>query len=186
MPSSDFAHPEVRSKAEPRRTHGATAAMVAVALTPVAAHAAEPTHAALIAAAKQAHVRDVDYGQELCDGDMTVEAWLKSIVGDNARITWKAGKCELVNTHNGIDAADWPYCVQAVMTLIHPTAKNDRPEIEIYLEKPDHGRPGKAYAFRSVMLAKDGGDYERDRDGFAGDWAGRFPLAANASQCADN
>jgi hypothetical protein len=154
---------------------------------PFAASAAEPTHATLIAAAQQAPVRDIDYGQDLCDGDMTVEAWLKSLVGDKARgITWTAGKCELVNMRNGIDAADWPYCVQATITLFHPIAKNDRPVIEIYLEKPDHGRPGKAYAFRSIMLAKDGGDYEREREGFAGDWASRFPLPADAQDCTNN
>jgi hypothetical protein len=156
-------------------------------LAPFNASAAEPSHAALIAAAKQAAVRDIDYGRDLCDGDMTVEAWLKSVVGDKARgIAWTAGKCELVNKLNGIDAADWPYCVQATITLVHPVAKNDRPVIEIYLEKPDHGRPGKAYAFRSIMLAKDGGDYEREREGFAGDWVGRFPPPTDVQNCSND
>jgi hypothetical protein len=169
--------------AAPRLVGFAAAGAFMAAMTS-GADAQQPSAAALIAAAKHAPVRDVDYGQELCDGDTTVEAWLTALVGSDAqRISWTAGKCELVNMHNGIDAADWPYCVQATVTLVHPTARKDRPEIEIYLEKPSHGRPGKAYAFRSAMLAKDGGDYERERAGFEGDWRSRFPASADAADC---
>jgi hypothetical protein len=153
---------------------------------PSAANAQEPSPAALIAAAKQAAVRDVDYGQDLCDGDMTVEAWLKSVIRDNARaITWTAGTCRLLSL-SPIDQAHWKYCVQATMTLFHPMTPKDKPTIEIYLEKPDHGRPGPAYAFRGAMLLHDGqGDYERERDGFVGDWDDRFPPPADvrAARC---
>jgi|HubBroStandDraft_5_1064220.scaffolds.fasta_scaffold143038_2 hypothetical protein len=148
-----------------------------------AASAQEPSPAALIAAAKQAAARDVDYGQNLCDGDVTIEAWLKSLVGDNARaVTWTAGTCRLLSL-SPIDQAHWKYCVQATMTVFHPMTPKDKPTIEIYLEKPDHGRPGKAYAFRGEMLLHDGqGDYERERDGFVGDWDDRFPPAAGVRE----
>ena len=157
---------------------------------PAIAAAAGPTSAALIAAAKRAAARDVDYGRNLCDGDMTIEEWLKSVVRDNARaITWTAGKCELVDKLNPIDDAHWPYCVQATLTLFHPKSANDKPKIEIYLEKPVRGHPGPAYAFRSAMTLHDGqGDYERERDGFVGDWDDRFPPPADvrAARCDNN
>ena len=38
------------------------------------------TSSALIAAARQAPVRLIDYGEERCDGDTTVEAWLTTAV----------------------------------------------------------------------------------------------------------
>jgi len=72
--------------------------------------------AALVAAAKQAVLKDIDYGQDLCDSATTIEAWLKALVGKNARsISWTGGECQLVNDLKpGIDAASWPYCAQAM------------------------------------------------------------------------
>src|SRR5215813_4343596 len=117
---------------------------------PAAARAETVSKAALAAAGRQAALEMIDYGSLYCDGAMTVEAWLNALVGKQARsISWTGGQCVLVhNMRPGFDASSWPYCAQATVTLVHPRGKDDTPLIEIYFEKPDHGHPGAAYAFR--------------------------------------
>ena len=142
---------------------------------------------ALIAAGKQATLKMIDYGRDLCDGGMTVEAWLKELVGKQARgIAWTGGNCVLVNDMRpGIDAASWPYCAQATITLLHPKNRKDTPVIEIYFEKPEQGRPGKAYAFRGAMETRDGPDYIRFRKDFEGAWNERFDSQPPTPRCDD-
>ncbi len=137
------------------------------------------TSAALIAAGKNAAVRLIDYGEERCDGDTTIEAWLTALVGKEARrIAWTGGKCVLVNDlRPGIDASSWPYCAQATITLVRPMNRNDSPIVEIYLERPRGGHSGRAYAFRGAMETRDGPDYIRFRWDLEALWAERFPTA---------
>jgi hypothetical protein len=166
----------------------ALALMVATSL----AAAAEPTqsvsNAALAQAGRQATLKMIDYGTTYCDGALTVEAWLKALVGTEARrITWSGGKCVLVSDMRpGIDASSWPYCAQATITLVHPRDRHDSPLIEIYFEKPVEGRPGAAYAFRGVMNTRDdGADYGRFRKDFEAVWNERFPPGPGAQRCKD-
>jgi hypothetical protein len=166
--------------------------LVLLLATPLAA-AAEPaqsiSNAALASAGRQATLKMIDYGTEYCDGASTVEAWLKALVGTEARsITWSGGKCVLVNDMRpGIDASSWPYCAQATITLVHPKDRDDSPLVEIYLEKPAHGRPGAAYAFRSLMMTRDDGpDYGRFRKDFEALWDERFPPGPGARRCKDD
>jgi hypothetical protein len=143
---------------------------------------------ALVAAAKQATLRSIDYGEDRCDGDMTVTAWLTALVGAQARsIAWTGGKCVLVNDMRpGIDASAWPYCAQATVTLVSPKNRNDTPIIEIYFEKPEGGLPGTAYAFRGTMETRDDGpDYIRFRRDFEALWDERFPSTAKP-RCKDD
>ena len=165
--------------------------LVLMFVMPLAA-AADPapavSGAALANAGRQASLKSIDYGSDYCDGAVTVEAWLKALVGSQARsITWSGGQCVLVNDMRpGIDAASWPYCAQATITLLHPKDRSDKPLVEIYLEKPDHGRPGVAYAFRSLMATRDDGpDYGRFRKDFEALWDERFPPGPGARRCKD-
>ena len=170
------------------------AALGALGLTLPVAGTAEPARtapvskAALAKAGREARLKAIDYGSDYCDGELSVEAWLKALVGRHARaITWTGGACKLVNDlQPGIDAAEWPYCAQATVTLVRPKQPDDKPMIEIYLEKPDHGRPGAAYAFRSLMMTRDGGpDYLRFRKDFQAAWDERFPPDPAAPRCQD-
>lgn len=151
---------------------------------------AQPTkgvsNAALAAAGRSTPLRMIDYGTEYCDGATTVEDWLKALVGKQAHaIAWTGGECTLVNDlRPGIDASSWPHCAQATIALLHPKHANDTPVIEIYFEKPEHGRPGRAYAFRDVFETRDGGDYGRFRKDFEAQWRERFP-DATAPRCKD-
>jgi hypothetical protein len=165
--------------------------LVLIVATPLAA-AAEPaqsvSNAALATAGRQATLRMIDYGADYCDGASTVEAWLKALVGTEARsIAWSGGQCVLVNDMRpGIDASSWPYCAQATITLVHPKDRSDRPLIEIYFEKPVQGQPGAAYAFRSLMVTRDDGpDYGRFRKDFEALWDERFPPGPGARRCKD-
>jgi len=145
--------------------------------------------AALATAGRSATLKMIDYGSDYCDGDVTVEEWLKALVGRQARaIAWAGGPCQLVNDlRPGIDASSWPYCAQATISLVHPLNKDDTPMVEIYLEKPDRGRPGPAYAFRGFLQTRDGDpDYIRFRKDFEAGWSERFPAAAGAPpRCKD-
>ena len=155
---------------------------------PADAQSAKPVSAAsLIAAGKQATLKMIDYGGDLCDGDMTVEAWLKDLVGKQARgIAWTGGNCVLVNDMRpGIDASAWPYCAQATITLLRPKNRKDLPMIEIYFEKPEQRRPGKAYAFRAAMETRDGPDYIRFRKDFEAAWNERFDSQPATPRCDD-
>ena len=144
--------------------------------------------AALALAGRQARLEAIDYGSIYWDGEMSVDEWLKSLVSHHARaITWTGGKCELINDlRPRIDAAAWPYCAQATISLVHPKERNDAPMIEIYLEKPSHGHPGAAYAFRSLMMARDNGpDYLRFRKEFEAEWDERFQPDPSRTRCTD-
>ncbi|MGE0257259.1 MAG: hypothetical protein AB7H71_12415 [Alphaproteobacteria bacterium] len=140
---------------------------------------------ALAAAGRAALLGDIDYGEQHCDGSVTVAAWLKALVGGEARgIEWRGGSCQLTTELNPLDrGGDW--CAQAFVTLAHPKSRDDTPVIEIYFEKPDHGRPGRPYAFRGVMMTRDGGpDYSRFRQGFEAEWRERFP-SSRPPECRD-
>jgi len=107
---------------------------------------------------------EVNYGRELCDGDRTIESWLKDVVGESAEsIQWRGGKCKLTNELNPLDAgSEW--CGGAVIV---PKGHPKEPAaIEIYFEKPVAGKPGKAYAFRGENYDVDGLDYKRDWPSF--------------------
>jgi hypothetical protein len=147
------------------------------------------TRAALAAAGRSAILKMIDYGSDYCDGDVTVEEWLKALVGKQARATaWSGGPCQLVNhMRPGIDASSWPYCAQATIRLVHPLNKDDTPMVEIYFEKPDHGHLGTAYAFRGVLMTRDGDpDYIRFRKDFEAGWNERFPAAGTSPRCKDD
>jgi hypothetical protein len=169
------------------------AAMMVLAAAPSAAGSEASkrplvSHAALAAAGRRATLKAIDYGHDYCDGSMSVAEWLKQLVGNRARgITWTGGTCALVNNlRPGFDAATWPYCAQATVLLARPKRRDDKPMIEIYFEQPSHGRPGAAYAFRSLMMTRDDGpDYLRFRKDFEAEWDDRFPPAPSAARCRD-
>ena len=162
------------------------------ALWPIAAHAGgrqATTHgfpnARLIAAAKAAPLKLIDALEVYCDTDMPVAAWLARLASTQARrIAWTAGKCDLVNDLNPLDAGG-SYCVQATLTLKHPKDRGDQPEIEIYLEDPKGGKPGAVYAFRAMFDGNDGPDYIRFRKDFEAEWRERFKDATPPA-CTDD
>jgi hypothetical protein len=130
--------------------------------------------AALIAAAKAAPLKLIDSLEVYCDTDTPVADWLKQLTGPLVRrVAWTAGRCDLVNDINPLDAGG-SYCVQATLTLKHPKNRGDEPELEIYLEDPKHGKPGPAYAFRAMFDGNDGPDYIRFRRDFEAEWRDRF------------
>lgn len=155
----------------------AVAALLAVA--PAAQGARAPTthgfpNARLIAAARAAPLKLIDALEVYCDTDTKIADWLQRFAGPQARsIAWTAGKCELVNDLNPLDAGG-SYCVQATLTLKHPKNRRDRPEIEIYLESPKGGKAGAVYAFRASFDTNDGPDYIRGRKEFEAEWRERF------------
>lgn len=118
----------------------------------------------LAAAAKAAMLSEINYDRPLCDEDRSVETWLKDVVGDSAvSIEWRGGACELTNDLNPLDAgSDW--CGGA--TVIPKGHAKEPAVIEVYFEKPVHGKPGRAYAFRAVNYDVDGLDYKRDWPSF--------------------
>jgi hypothetical protein len=70
-----------------------------------------------------------------------------------------------------LDSGGGAICIQATITLAHPRNRAERPEIEIYLDDPQRGRPGPAaFAFRSMFDTVDGPDYERERRAFDDQW----------------
>jgi hypothetical protein len=147
------------------------------ASTPAAAATHRVSNAALIAAAKAAPLRLIDALETYCDGGTPVGAWLKALTAGEARqVSWTAGKCELVNDLNPLDTGG-SNCAQATLTLVRPKGRRDRPEIEIYLQNPRHGRPGAAYAFRASFDSDDGPDYIRFRKDFESEWRERFKNA---------
>ncbi len=139
---------------------------------------------AMIAAAKAAPLKLIDYLETYCDGETSIGDWLQALAGaEPTRIDWTAGPCELVTDLNPLDAGG-DYCVQASLRLKRPKNPRDIPEIEIYLERPKHGRPGAVYAFRAAFAGPDGLDYIRERRDFEAQWRERFKDAAPAP-CTD-
>lgn len=58
--------------------------------------------------------------------------------------------------------------------------------VEVYFERPQHGRRGEAYAFRGEMLVDGQLDYTRFPADFEADWAAEYPPrtpAARAGRC---
>ena len=170
-----------------RHRLGATAlgflAATALGATPVAARAGY-THgvadAALVTAAKATPLKLIDYDQVLCRNGRTVAAWLKELTAGDARaIVWTGGGCELATELNPMDSgSNW--CAQATIQLKHPKDRSDKPMVEIYFDRPTHGRPSPAYAFRA-MTEDDG--LIRFRQDFETNWLERFPANAKAIQC---
>jgi hypothetical protein len=164
----------------------AAATGLLLAATPAAA--ATTTHgfpnAVLIAAAKAAPLKLID-DETYCDSDTPIAAWLKQLTAPQVRrIAWTAGRCDLVNKLNPLDAGG-SYCVQANLTLKHPKNRRDSPEIEIYLENPKGRKPGAVYAFRAMFDSVDGPDYIRFRRDFESEWGARFKDTP-AGPCDDN
>jgi hypothetical protein len=163
------------------------AALALLTLAPGLA-AAKPAYmpdAMLIAAAKGAPLKLIDALETYCDGETSVGDWLKALTaGEARRIAWTAGRCDLVNSINPLDAGG-SYCVQATLTLKHPNNRRDAPELEIYLEDPKHGKLGAVYAFRAMFDSNDGPDYVRLRKDFETEWRERFKDAP-ASPCAED
>jgi hypothetical protein len=136
---------------------------------------------ALIAAAKATPLKLIDYDQDLCRNDRTVATWLKELTAGDARaIVWTGGGCDLVDANPIDSGSDW--CAQATILLKHPKGRSDKPVVEIYFDKPTHGRPSPAYAFRGIT--EDGG-LQRFRQDFESDWLARFPANAKAIRCPD-
>jgi len=134
-------------------------------------------NAALAAKARATPVKAIDYDEDRCD-TRTVDQWLRALTGANAKsVAWTGGPCQMVGP--GIDSgSDW--CAQATITLKHPKNRHDQPAIEVFFDKPVHGRPGAAYAFRGAMLAGDGQDMARFRKDFEADWTSRFAAPPGA------
>jgi hypothetical protein len=141
-------------------------------------------NAALVAAAKATPLKLIDYDQNRCRNDRTVQAWLKELTAGAARaIAWTGGACELVDSRNPIDSgSDW--CAQARILLKHPHGRHDTPMVEIYFDTPTRGKPSPAYAFRGDM-ADDGGPI-RFREDFETGWLARFPANTNTIRCPDD
>ena len=75
-----------------KRAGGWLAALAASHPSTAAVHAAEPTHAALVAAAKQAPLKLLDSPPYSCDTDTTIE-WLTQLADSYARkITWTGSR----------------------------------------------------------------------------------------------
>lgn len=78
----------------------------------------------MIAAAKAAPLKLVD-DETYCDSEMLIADWLKQLTAPEVRrIAWTAGRCDLVNSINPLDAGG-SYCVQATLTLKHPNNRRD-------------------------------------------------------------
>jgi hypothetical protein len=134
-------------------------------------------NARLAEAARSTPVRVIDYDEDRCDS-RTVEQWLKALVGAKARrVDWTGGPCQIIGP--GIDQGS-SWCAQATVALVHPKSRHDTPTIEVFFEKPVHGRPGKAYAFRGAMVAADGMNMSRYRKDFEYDWTTRFAAPKGA------
>lgn len=132
------------------------------------------SRAAMIAAVEAAPLKLIDYLEAYCDADTTIGAWLAQLTATQARsVAWTAGKCELVNDLNPLDAGG-SYCVQATIRLKQPTSKADTPQLEFYLEDPKGGKLGAVYAFRDVFVTDGDLGYERDRHTFQIQWRDRF------------
>jgi hypothetical protein len=133
-------------------------------------------HEALAMAARKTILKEIDYLEEKCANDRSVEQWLQDLTGNEARsIRWSGGACQLIGPGPLDTGSHW--CGQATVILKHPKNKDDKPMIEIFFEKPVKGHPGKAYAFRGSMLAADGLNYSRFRWDFEWDWRSRFPTS---------
>ncbi len=126
---------------------------------------------ALAVAARNARLADIDDERNRCNDTRTVAQWLHEVVGNNARIQWRGGKCLLAFPGNPMDAGS-KWCGGATIV---PTKDPQHPaRIEVYFEQPEKGKPGKAYAFRAENFDLDGLDYKRDTRSFEIGYGQRF------------
>ena len=141
---------------------------VVAALTAFSVHAADRgvSNAALARAAREARLDQIDDFRNRCHDGRRVEDWLKEVVGGTAKsVRWSGGRCQLVNKLNPLDGGtDW--CGQAVIAPKHGKDAT----IEVFFEKPVHGRPGVPFAFRAIADTKDGPDYMRETYAFEVNW----------------
>ena len=130
--------------------------------------------AALAAAGKRTTLQSIDYDEVHCEGERTVDAWLRSLAGRNARnVQWSGGACQLAGDLETSDSSD-AWCAQATVRLARPLAKDDAPMVEIYFDQPRRGRPGRAFAFRGAIKTREGWDITRYRRDFEAEWVDRF------------
>jgi hypothetical protein len=148
------------------RTIAALACVIALAC---AAQAAERgvSNAALARAARDATLAQIDDFRNHCGDQRRVEDWLKDVVGDTAKsIRWSGDRCQLINLLNPLDGGT-KWCGQAVVV---PKRGKDEATIEVFFEKPEHGKPGTPFAFRAMAPTKDGPDYMRETYAFEINW----------------
>ena len=163
-------------------------ALLALAAAPAIAkgrsgYTAGVANSALVSAAKATPLKRIDYGEDYCRNDRTVAQWLDELTaGDARKIVWTGGPCQLVDTINPIDSGS-AWCAQATIVLKHPRDRHDRPMVEIFFDKPTHGRPGPAYAFRGFI---DGDGLLRFRNDFENSWLERFPANTRTIVCPDD
>jgi len=126
-----------------------------------------PSPADLIRAAKAARLSDIDFARKSCGDHRTVEQWLKQTTGRSVRsIRWTGGACTIVNKDNPRDAGT-KWCARADVT---PRAGDIPATVEVFFDRPRHGRPGRAFAFRAVVQTKDGWDTMRETSAFEANW----------------
>jgi hypothetical protein len=149
-------------------TRTIVAAVCAVALASGAVAAERGvTNSALAQAAREARLDQIDGFRKQCGDSRRVADWLNDVVGESAKsIRWSGGRCRLTNKLNPLDGGtNW--CGQAVIT---PKRGRHAATIEVFFEKPAHGRPGVPFAFRAIADSKDGPDYMRETFGFEVNW----------------
>lgn len=147
------------------------AALLAASVLATGARGAEGvSDAALVKAARATPLVAIDLyadKRRACGDTRSVEQWLRDVVGPTAKsIRWAGGTCTLTGPANTRDAGT-RWCARADIT---PKAGNRTAAIEVFFEKPRAGRPGKAFAFRSLTRLKNDANYGRSPGEFASDW----------------
>jgi hypothetical protein len=144
----------------------ATAYMLLAALGAAPAASRGVSDAALARAARDARLDQIDAFRKSCNDTRRVEDWLKDVAGDTVKsIHWSGGRCQLVNKLNPLDGGtDW--CGQAVIA----PKRGKEATIEVFFERPAHGKPGVPFAFRAIADTKDGPDYMRETYAFEVNW----------------
>jgi hypothetical protein len=138
------------------------------------------TDKALAQAARDARLDQIDDRRNACKDKRRVEDWLKTVVGEAAEsIRWKGGACTLVIPENPMDAGS-PWCGRAE---IAPKKGGDNAVIEVFFEKPAHGKPGEPFAFRASMVTKDGPDYMRNTLSFENSWREMYSPQSQPPDC---
>jgi hypothetical protein len=138
--------------------------------------------AALAAAGQRATLKAIDYGWDL-RRQMSWRSGWGVRRPPCPRYHSTGGKCELVNSLHVGSMRRPGLAIWATISLVHPKERDDKPLIEIFLEKPDHGHSGVAFAFRSLMITRDNGtDYLRFRKEFEAEDE-RFPRYPTAFCC---
>lgn len=140
----------------------------------------EVSPGALATAARHTRLSDIDPNEGMCRRDRTVERWLRDLTGlPAAAFHWSGGRCQL-RREGALDAGGH-WCGQVRIDARGRRHAKDSPTVEVYFERPRHGRPGKPYAFRGEMLVDDQLDYTRFPGDFEADWAARYPALDSAA-----